>query len=206
MATHASGFWAHESACVDDPGSIGEGTMIWHYSHVMKGAVVGKQCRLGQNVFIGSGAIVGNQVKLQNNVSVYEGVVLEDGVFCGPSVVFTNVINPRSRISRRHEFRPTLVKEGATIGANATVLCGVTIGRCSFIGAGSVVTRSVPDFALVYGNPARRRGWMCVCGIRLRVLHGRGQRRIRCASCSRTYRCVNRGRREELQLLEGGFQ
>lgn len=206
MDTERQSFWAHETAYVDDPGSIGEGTIIWHFSHVMKGAVVGRQCRLGQNVFIGDGAVVGNQVKIQNSVSVYEGVVLEDGVFCGPSVAFTNVINPRSRISRRHEFQPTLVKEGATIGANATVLCGLTIGRFSFVGAGSVVTKSVPDFALVYGNPARRTGWMCVCGIRLQVPQDGRERRLNCTSCQRTYCRLLRGRTEELQLLDGDIR
>jgi len=178
--------WAHETACIDDPGAIGSGTRIWHFSHVMKGAVVGKNCSIGQNVFIGAGAVIGNGVKLQNNVSVYDRVTLEDHVFCGPSMVFTNVINPRSHISRKHEFRATLVREGATIGANATILCGVTIGRYSFIGAGAVVTRDVPDFALVYGNPGRHRGWMCACGVKLaQVAKQRGQ--LRCPTCGKTY-------------------
>ncbi|MEE9223708.1 MAG: acyltransferase, partial [Thermoplasmata archaeon] len=147
------GFWAHETSCVEDSAGIGEGTKIWHFSHIMKGAAVGKNCSIGQNVFIGAGAIIGNGVKIQNNVSVYDRVTLEDCVFCGPSMVFTNVINPRSHISRKHEFRTTPLREGATIGANATILCGLTIGQFAFIGAGAVVTRDVPDFALVTGNP-----------------------------------------------------
>lgn len=180
-------YWAHETACVDDPGSIGEETRIWHFSHIMKGAVVGKHCSIGQNVFIGSGAVVGNGVKIQNNVSVYDKVTLEDGVFCGPSMVFTNVVNPRSHISRKHEFLPTLVRQGATIGANTTVVCGVTIGRYSFIGAGSVVTRDVPDFALAYGNPCRLRGWMCQCGVKLAFPIKAGRRRATCRVCEIEY-------------------
>lgn len=180
-------FWAHETACIDDPGGIGEGTRIWHFSHIMKGAVVGKHCSIGQNVFIGAAAVVGNGVKIQNNVSVYDRVTLEDGVFCGPSMVFTNVINPRSHISRKHEFRPTLVRQGATIGANATIICGVTIGRYSLVGAGAVVTRDVPDFALVYGNPARQRGWICACGVPLAVKGRKGAERGRCAACGKQY-------------------
>jgi len=156
--TMGEAFWAHETACVDDPGAIGEGTRVWHFSHIAKGASVGPRCSIGQNVYIATGAIVGAGVKIQNNVSVYDGVTLEDGVFCGPSVVFTNVINPRSHISRKHEYRPTLVRQGATVGANATILCGLTIGRFAFVGAGAVVTRAVPDFALVTGTQAGNRG------------------------------------------------
>ncbi len=180
-------FWAHETACVDDPGSIGEGTKIWHFSHILKGAVVGKNCNIGQNVFIGSAAVVGHGVKIQNNVSVYDQVTLEDGVFCGPSMVFTNVFNPRSHISRKLEFRPTLVRQGATIGANATILCGLTIGRFSFIGAGAVVTKDVPDYALVYGNPARQQGWMCACGVALTMKGRKGAERGQCAACGKKY-------------------
>jgi len=195
-------FWAHETACVDDPGAIGAGTRIWHFSHIMKGAVVGKNCNIGQNVFIQSGAVVGEGVKIQNNVSIYDRVTLEDGVFCGPSMVFTNVINPRSHISRKHEFRPTRVREGATIGANATILCGVTIGRYSFIGAGAVVTKSVPDFALVYGNPARQKGWMCACGVRLTAA-GRGKHRLVCPTCQKRYeQRKSRGHDEIMEVVK----
>jgi UDP-2-acetamido-3-amino-2,3-dideoxy-glucuronate N-acetyltransferase len=190
-------FWAHETACVDDPGGIGQGTRIWHFSHVTKGAVVGKHCSIAQNVFIGAGAVIGNGVKIQNNVSVYDRVTLEDGVFCGPSMVFTNVINPRSHISRKHEFKPTLVRQGATLGANSTILCGVTIGRYSFIGAGTVVTKDVPDYALVYGNPGRQHGWMCACGIKL-PLRG-GARAVRCGTCGKGYTLVRKGSITQLQ-------
>ena len=181
-------FWAHETACVDDPDGVGEGTRVWHFSHVMKGAVVGKNCSIGQNVFIGSGAVVGNGVKIQNNVSVYDRVTLEDGVFCGPSMVFTNVINPRSHISRKQEFRMTLVREGATLGANSTILCGLTIGRFAFVGAGAVVTHDVPDFALITGSPGRQQGWMCRCGVKLKLPIKAGRRRTTCQVCGAEYR------------------
>ncbi len=181
-------FWAHETVCVDDHGGIGEGTRIWHFSHIAKGAKVGPGCSIGQNVYVAPGGVVGAGVKIQNNVSIYDGVTLEDGVFCGPSVVFTNVINPRSHISRKHEFRPTLVRQGATLGANATILCGITIGRFAFVGAGAVVTRDVPDFALITGNPGRQQGWMCRCGIKLAV-KGRGEKaRATCSACGQRYR------------------
>src|SRR5213593_1802402 len=173
-------FWAHESTCVDDPAAIGEGTRVWHFSHIAKGAMVGPRCSIGQNVYIAPGAVVGAGVKIQNNVSVYDGVTLEDSVFCGPSVVFTNVINPRSDISRKHEYRPTLVRHGATLGANATILCGLTIGRFAFVGAGAVVTHDVPDFALMTGNPGRQQGWMCRCGMKLKTTVRTGHRRVRC--------------------------
>ena len=183
-----STFWAHETACIDDAAGVGEGTRIWHFSHIVKGAVVGKHCSIGQNVFIGAGAVVGNGVKIQNNVSVYDGVTLEDSVFCGPSMVFTNVINPRSHIPRKHELRKTIVREGATMGANATILCGLTIGRFAFVGAGAVVTRDVPDFALITGNPGRQQGWMCRCGIKLKLPVRAGQRRGSCVACGNEYR------------------
>ena len=157
----------HDSAYIDDDVEIGAGTCIWHFSHVMTGCRIGTDCRVGQNVVIGPNAIVGSSVKIQNNVSVYEGVTLEDDVFCGPSMVFTNVFNPRSAIPRMHEQRKTLVRRGATLGANCTIVCGITIGRYAFIGAGAVVTRDVPDYALVVGNPAKRTGWMCECGVKL---------------------------------------
>jgi len=161
-------YFAHETAVIDKSCRIGNGSRIWHFSHVMPGAEIGENCNIGQNVVVSSRVKIGNNVKIQNNVSIYEGVVLEDDVFCGPSMVFTNVINPRSHISRKHEFKPTIVKRGATIGANATIVCGHTIGKYAFIGAGAVVTRDVPDYALVVGNPAEVMGWVCECGHRLK--------------------------------------
>jgi UDP-2-acetamido-3-amino-2,3-dideoxy-glucuronate N-acetyltransferase len=160
-------WFAHESAFVDEGVEIGEGTSIWHVSHILKGSKVGRSCKIGQNVVIGPNAVVGNGVKIQNNVSVHEGVTLEDFVFCGPSMVFTNVFNPRSEIPRMGELRPTLVRRGATLGANSTIVCGITIGRYAFIGAGAVVTKDVPDYALVMGSPARINGWVCECGLTL---------------------------------------
>jgi UDP-2-acetamido-3-amino-2,3-dideoxy-glucuronate N-acetyltransferase len=162
-------YFVHESSYVDQPCQIGKGTTIWHFSHIMKDSVIGEQCRIGQNVVISPGVTLGRNVKVQNNVSVYSGVILEDDVFCGPSMVFTNVVTPRSAYPRNQadQYVKTLVKRGASIGANATILCGVTIGRYAFVGAGAVVTRDVPDYALVYGNPARLRGWACECGRKL---------------------------------------
>src|SRR5947209_5465020 len=157
----------HESAYVDDGARIGDDTRVWHFCHVLGGAVIGERCSLGQNVVVMNGTRIGANVKIQNNVSVYEGVELEDDVFCGPSMVFTNVINPRSHVSRKHEYRATLVRRGTSIGANATIVCGVTLGEYSFIGAGAVVTTDVPDYALVVGVPARQIGWICQCGERL---------------------------------------
>lgn len=160
-------YFAHESAYIDEGCSIGEGTKIWHFCHIMPGCTIGKRCNIGQNVVVSPGVVLGDDVKVQNNVSLYTGVVCEDEVFLGPSMVFTNVLNPRSAVSRRDEYRTTLVKRGATIGANATIVCGHTIGRHAFIGAGAVVTRDVPDFALIVGNPARQIGWMSAHGERL---------------------------------------
>ncbi len=157
----------HPTAIVDDGATIGEGTRVWHWSHISGGAVIGRDCSLGQNVFVGNRVVIGDRVKIQNNVSVYDAVTLEDGVFCGPSMVFTNVINPRAEIERKSEFRATLVRRGATLGANCTVICGVTIGAYAMIGAGAVVTRDVPDFALMTGLPARRVGWVSHSGERL---------------------------------------
>jgi UDP-2-acetamido-3-amino-2,3-dideoxy-glucuronate N-acetyltransferase len=162
-----SGPTIHSSAVIDNPCVIGEGTRIWHHSHILADSTIGRDCVIGQNVSIGPKVSIGDRCKIQNNVSVYAGVTLEDGVFCGPSMVFTNVMNPRAEISRAHEFRPTLVRRGASIGANATIICGRTIGRWAFVGAGSVVSRDVPDYALVVGNPARIKGWVCRCGERL---------------------------------------
>lgn len=160
-------YYSHPTSIVERRCKIGRGTKIWCYSHIMKGAKIGSNCIIGQNVFVGAKARVGNNVKVQNNVSIYDSVILEDCVFCGPSVVFTNVVNPRSFISRKNEFKETLVMEGATLGANSTIICGTTIGKYAFVGAGSVVTKSIPNYAIVYGNPARLKGWMCKCGIKL---------------------------------------
>ena len=157
-------YFVHASAIVDEGAQIGEGTQIWHFSHLMKTCKVGEFCKIGQNVYIDSNAIIGNRVKIQNNVSVYSGVVIEDDVFLGPSMVFTNVINPRSFIERKNMFRQTLIRKGATIGANATILCGVEIGSYAMIGAGSVVTKNVPAYALMKGNPARQSGWISEAG------------------------------------------
>ena len=172
----------HESAYVDDGATIGAGTKVWHFCHVLGGAVIGERCSLGQNVVVMNGTRVGNNVKIQNNVSIYEGVELEDDVFCGPSMVFTNVLNPRSHVSRRHEYRRTLVRRGATIGANATIVAGTTLGEYAFVGAGAVVAKNVLDYALMVGVPAKRIGWMCQCGERLPD-SGRGT----CAACGSTY-------------------
>jgi len=176
-------YFAHESSFIDAGARIGPGTKIWHFCHIMPGAVIGSGCTLGQNVVVMPGTVIGNNVKIQNNVSIYEGVVLEDDAFCGPSCVFTNVLNPRSHISRKHEFQRTLVRRGATIGANATIVCGVTLGEYSFIGAGAVVTSDVPAFGLMLGVPARRVGWMCRCGERLPL----GGESVTCGVCSTDY-------------------
>lgn len=174
-------YFVHETAVVDSGAGIGSGCKIWHFSHVLTGSVIGNDCRIGQNVVIGPRAVVGNGCKIQNNVSVYEGVILEDHVFCGPSLVFTNVYNPRAEIPRMGELRKTLVKKGATLGANATIVCGITVGRYAFVGAGSVLTRDVDDYAMMVGNPARRIGWMCRCGEQL------GEN-LHCSACEAAYR------------------
>ena len=170
-----------------DPGCrIGEGTRIWHFCHIMSGAIVGRGCNIGQNVVISPNVVVGDNVKVQNNVSIYTGVVLEDDVFCGPSMVFTNVVNPRSHVARKHEFQQTLVKRGASLGANCTVVCGHTIGRYAFVGAGAVVTKDVPDYALVVGNPARVAGWVCECGVKLGATGG-PPASAQCGACGLQY-------------------
>lgn len=161
-------YFAHATAVIDHNCSIGEGTKIWHFSHVMPGAVIGNNCNLGQNVVVSPGVILGNNVRVQNNVSIYEGVICEDDVFLGPGMVLTNVINPRSAISRKKEFKTTLIKKGATIGANATIVCGNTIGQYAFIGAGAVVTKNVLPYALIVGNPGRQTGWMSEYGHKLK--------------------------------------
>jgi len=175
-------YFAHETAIIDPGATIGPGTKIWHWVHISSQAKIGANCSLGQNVYVGN-ARIGNNVKIQNNVSVYDAVVLEDDVFCGPSMVFTNVINPRSHISRKSEYQPTLVKRGATVGANAVIVCGHTIGSYAMIGAGAVITKDVPDYALVVGNPGRRIAWICQCGIRL----NRASKFARCPACGLTY-------------------
>jgi len=175
--------FVHESSYVDEGAQLGAGTKVWHFCHIMGGAVIGERCNLGQNVVVMPGVRLGNNVKVQNNVSIYEGVELEDDVFCGPSCVFTNVLNPRSHVSRKHEYQKTLVRRGATIGANATIVCGVTLGEYAFIGAGAVVTSDVPAHGLMVGVPARRVGWMCQCGERLTTSGGTGS----CAACGSSY-------------------
>ena len=184
----APNYFVHESSYVDEPCEIGESTKIWHFSHVMSNCRIGRGCNIGQNVVISPEVTIGNNVKIQNNVSVYTGVTLEDDVFCGPSMVFTNVVNPRSHVSRKDEYRATLVKRGASIGANATVVCGHTIGRYAFIGAGAVVTGDIPDFALVVGNPGRIKGWMCECGIKLALSRDlQKDEEATCTACGTAY-------------------
>ena len=162
-------FTAHASAIIDEGATIGDGTRIWHWVHICAGARIGKGCSFGQNVYVGNDVIIGDNVKVQNNVSVYDAVRLEDDVFCGPSVVFTNVVNPRSHVVRKHEYKPTVVRRGASLGANCTIVCGVTIGEFAFIGAGAVVTKDVQAHALMTGVPARRQGWMCACGTKIGI-------------------------------------
>lgn len=181
-------YFVHPSSFIDEDVQIGEGTKIWHFCHIMSGARIGKNCKIGQNVFIDRHVKIGNNVKIQNNVSVYRGVTLEDNVFCGPSMVFTNVFNPRSAYPRDiSEYRKTLVKKGATIGANATILCGVTLGKNAFIGAGTVITKGVPDYALIYGNPAKVKGWMCECGKKLEFNNNFSK----CKTCGKEYKMLN---------------
>jgi UDP-2-acetamido-3-amino-2,3-dideoxy-glucuronate N-acetyltransferase len=181
MSKKHPGVFAHPTATVDDKVQIGSGTKIWHFSHILSGSQIGENCNIGQNVVIGPDAKIGNKCKIQNNVSVYKGVTLEDGVFCGPSMVFTNIINPRAEIGKMDQVRPTLVKKGATLGANCTIICGNTIGKYAFIGAGAVVTKDVPDYALMTGNPARQIGWVCVCGEKLNA-------KFICPSCKKQYK------------------
>ena len=170
----------HPTACIDEGATVGSGSRIWHFSHILPGTVIGENCTIGQNVVAGPDVVIGNGCKIQNNVSVYKGVTLEDDVFCGPSMVFTNVFNPRAAIRRMDEARPTLVRKGASLGANSTIVCGVTIGRHAFVGAGAVVTRDVPDHALVYGNPAKLHGWVCECGEKLAAS-------LTCPACTAQY-------------------
>jgi UDP-2-acetamido-3-amino-2,3-dideoxy-glucuronate N-acetyltransferase len=176
----------HETAIIDDGAQIGTETRVWHWVHICSGAVIGEKCSLGQNVFIGNRVVVGNNVKIQNNVSVYDNVTLEDDVFCGPSMVFTNVYNPRSAVTRKDEYRDTLVKIGATLGANCTIVCGVSIGKYAFVGAGSVITKNVPDFALMVGVPAKQIGWMSRFGERM-VLPLKGKENYICPHTNDKY-------------------
>ena len=184
----AQDYFVHSSSFVDEGAAIGKGTKIWHFCHVFKGARIGKNCKIGQNVVIHDSVIVGNNVKIQNNVSVYEGVILEDDVFCGPSCVFTNIFNPRSTVNRNNPkfYKKTLVHRGVTIGANATIVCGVEIGQYAFIGAGAVVTRNVPDYALAVGIPAKQKGWRCECGEEIKLLKGQ----LRCRVCAAKYKKI----------------
>lgn len=181
-------YFIHESSVVDKNVDIGTDTKIWHFSHILKNTKIGEKCNVGQNVVIGPNVKIGSNVKIQNNVSVYDGVTLEDDVFCGPSMVFTNVLNPRSHIPRKNEYKETLVKKGASLGANSTILCGTTIGKYAFVGAGSVVTKDIPDYALVYGVPARVEGWMCYCGVRLNFFNSSSSKEsMECTDCGRKY-------------------
>lgn len=184
----------HPTAIVDEGAVLGAGTKVWHFTHVCKGARIGSHCSLGQNVFVGNDVVIGNNVKIQNNVSVYDAVTLEDDVFCGPSMVFTNVVNPRSHVTRKHEYRRTVVRKGATIGANATIVCGAELGAFCFIAAGAVITKNVPPYALMAGVPARRIGWMSENGMRLRFEGGMA----RCEESGARYRLLEAGTPSEM--------
>ena len=177
-------YFAHESSYIDEPCHIGTGTKIWHFPHIMPRARIGENCNIGQNVVISPDVIIGNRVKIQNNISVYTGVICEDDVFLGPSMVFTNVINPRAFIERKEEFKTTLIKKGATIGANATIICGNTIGQYALIGAGAVVTKDIPDYALLVGNPGKITGYVCKCGERLTF---NPDNESQCPACTEKY-------------------
>ena len=189
-----SQYYIHESSYIDDNVEIGAGTKIWHFSHIQSGTNIGNNCSIGQNVNIGNNVKIENNVKIQNNVSVYEGVELEDYVFCGPSMVFTNVLNPRSEFPQKGSqyYKKTLVKRGATLGANSTIVCGNVIGKYAFIGAGTVVTKSIPDYAIVIGNPGRISGWMCACGTKLKFNKETDDlESAKCKNCDRNYRKTN---------------
>ena len=185
MAKSEQNFYTHPTSVIDSGAVVGKGTKIWHFSHVMSGAQIGERCSLGQNVFVANNVTIGNNVKIQNNVSIYEGVILEDDCFCGPSMVFTNVKNPRSAIPRNssNDYLKTHVRKGASLGANCTIVCGVTIGENAFVAAGAVVTRDVKPQALVAGVPAKQIGWMCACGYKLREMSGQ----LKCSECSKQY-------------------
>ena len=183
-----SNVYIHPSSFVDEGAKIGDGTKIWYFCHIFSGATIGKNCKIGQNVVIHGSVVVGHNVKIQNNVSIYDGVTLEDDVFCGPSCVFTNIFNPRAAVNRNDPkfYRPIVVRKGATIGANATIVCGVEIGKYAFIGAGAVVTRDVPDYALVFGSPAKFEGWMCECGEKIKLSKGK----LFCSVCPAKYKKI----------------
>ena len=188
------GFFIHETALIDEPCEIGPGTKIWHFSHILKNTKIGSGCVIGQNASIGPNVTVGDNVKVQNNVSIYDGVAIEDDVFCGPSMVFTNVMNPRSHWPRKDEYQKTLIRKGASLGANSTIVCGTKIGQYAFVGAGAVVTKDVPDYALVHGVPARIQGWMCLCGVKLGLsVSGRNRETAKCRNCGRKYQKDARG-------------
>ncbi len=186
-------YFAHETAIIDEGAQVAKGTKIWHWTHICGGAIIGEKCSLGQNVFVGNKVSIGDKCKIQNNVSVFDNVILEEGVFCGPSMVFTNVYNPRSFIDRKNEYRDTLIKKGATLGANCTIVCGVTIGQYAFIGAGSVVKKNVPDYALVVGVPAKQIGWVSEYGNRLKLPIDSGREVIidKCSKTGDIYSLVN---------------
>lgn len=186
-----SNYFAHETACIDEPVTIGSGTKIWHFCHVMSGAKIGEKCILGQNTYVGAKAVIGNRVKIQNNVSIYDSVILEDDVFCGPSCVFTNVNNPRSFVERKAEYEETVVKKGTSIGANATIVCGVTIGEYAFIGAGAVITKDVKPFALMVGVPAKQKGWVSKAGVVL-------DESLICSETGEKYQIVN----DQLEIIK----
>lgn len=197
-----AGFFYHESAYVDQPAKIGAGTRIWHFTHIMENCEIGENCGIGQNVVISANVKLGNNVKIQNNVSVYTGVICEDDVFLGPSMVFTNVINPRSHVSRRDQYQTTVVRKGATLGANCTIVCGITLGEYCLVGAGALVSRDVKPYALVYGNPSRQRGWVCQCGAILsREVLRPNQEPYICSECKKIYR-ENEGHLECLSKQE----
>ncbi len=185
QSSESSKTFIHPTAIVDEGATLGEGSRVWHWVHISAGANIGKACVFGQNVFVGNKVIIGNNVKIQNNVSIYDAVTLEDDVFCGPSMVFTNVINPRSSVIRKNEYLPTLVKKGATLGANCTIVCGITLGEFCFIGAGAVVTKDVPAYALMVGNPARQKGWMGQHGVRLQQVGSTNS--FKCPETGQTY-------------------
>ncbi len=193
-------YWAHDTALVDLPATIGDGTKVWHFAHVMSGAKIGVKCSLGQNVFVGAKGVIGDRCKIQNNVSIYDEVILEDDVFVGPSAVFTNVVNPRAFVVRKDEYRRTVVGTGASIGANATIVCGHDIGPYAFVAAGAVVTKNVASYALVAGVPARQIGWICKCGVRLP--DGAGSE-LACDACGDRYRLTTGDGAQRMQPWDG---
>lgn len=195
--TSTTGFWSHATALVDPPATIGDGTKIWHFAHVMTGAKVGTSCSLGQNVFVGSKGVIGDRCKIQNNVSIYDDVILGNDVFVGPSAVFTNVINPRAFVVRKDEYLQTVVEDGASIGANATIVCGYRIGAYAFVAAGAVVAKDVAPYALVAGVPAKRIGWVCKCGVTLPKPSSK--KHLTCAACGERYAISGKGKKQRLE-------